>query len=278
MGRILQALVLSAAASFGGCYSHSLRDAPNPDFNTVQNEDWNQYISQISDRCERSKIDTIDLNENEFSRYFDWLNELTGKNFAMKNFNIVPSNPLMAFFDAGPLMFFARKGTFVYGTIYVHNECLSLHGIAHEYGHFTDSHLSSASYFFSRRSKIRSEAVAESFAHYVGLELMRLGNRINFSDESENKTRNTILELAECQTLEGVLDLETYQSARCLAFILMNEFREMGKVWYYLAITGDSTVYANIERLIAVNGGVAAAIRNGASLANQEKEKYINLQ
>ena len=278
----LQALVLSLAAGFSGCYSHSLRDAPNPEFKQVQmGEGWNQYVSQLYEHCEQRTYQSIDMDERMFELYFYWLNTLTGKQFALENFNIVSDNALYAFFDVGPLSFFPTDSIFWYGMINTRNRSICLQNIAHEYGHFTDAHLDYADYIFDRRSEIRIEAVAEAFEHYVGLELIKTGNiegkdnLICFPDQEGKYTRAVPLGIEEYKTLDDILELNRYASAQCLALILMNEFREMGRVWYYLSINDKDTVFQKLEKIVLDKGEIAVAIQSGADITYQEKSVLL---
>lgn len=255
---------------FGGCYAHSLSDAPkpefkeeaiieeNPEFKGIANSpsDWNKYVSKLEQLC-ASTSENLDGKEEQFYRFINWMNKLAGKQFDPTKFDITQPNPFMP------------AGIFWYGKILIETKSMSLSTLAHEFGHFTDAYLNYLNYGTSKKAAARMDAVGEAFKHYVGLELIRSGN--------EFEGRKMLLSPKTFENRKSMDDValneNRYETARAICSILINEHKEMRKVWYALATQDADQIYKMINEIIEKNKDLDDAIRNGSILCVQEISK-----
>ena len=264
--KALEGLVLAAALS--GCYSPT-KVVSQPSTSVSLQPDFVRYVSDLHSRCGAA---SLEHQEELFRRYIIWENQLSGIWVDPENLTIVPDNPVSAFISSGPIGLASIGGTFLYGHIRIRQQSMNLSAITHEVGHGTDLHLNYLGYIFSQKTRVRVEAVAESFEHYVGLEHIRNGNLA--VGLGHLMARPTLP--AGGTRLDELIDGNTYDAARSISFILMNQFGGIKDTWRFLSVTPENGVYENVQNVI-LEKGIGTAILSGYDICEREKAEVLRL-
>ncbi len=270
-GTGLTALVMSMT----GCYSHSLKDAPKPVFrtSTTKDNEWTVYINDLYESCQQSKEKSLVGKEALFFKYLLWMNSLSGKEFDVNKFDIIPDDFFGSFAKSGFVGWFMPSEMYWCGRIKVRNENISLDNLAHGYGHFSDAFLSNAKYAAHRADAARMDAVACAFELYAHFELIRDGNVslgtkvVLTSPEEIAKKQTSVIDVVEKES--------RYKAAYCMIALLMNEKKSTGSVWLYLATHNQSTVFAELDRVVAANAGFENALMKGYALLKNEEHTAV---
>lgn len=278
LGSAVLALSLNACAGPRANPMPSFEDAP-------RSTEFNSYMNDLASRCRNSEDSPLHNDEWRFHRYLSWLESRAGIKLDKTRFDIV-SDGFSSVFTTGIESLFMPEGLYWFGDILVRNEDLDTGLIAHEVGHRTDRHFSTADYMFDLRARIRMEAVAESFEHYAGIELMRIGNvsvgdqhiishmnlsDANHDDDSSNNTSDPSVYLAGFDSLENIANRRSiYKAAQCLMLILRTTESDMGRTWHFVAKSSLRQVYARLEQAIEARGGFESAISLGYDMLAME--------
>ncbi len=262
------ALGLLLTASLSGCSSFKNNTSSGPSASAAR--DFPSYVLALDERCRR-KTGSPEHDSEAFRRYFTWLNGVCGVLIRPEHFTIVPDDPVGAFTSFGPLGPFLSGGMFFYGHIGIQRGSAGLASIAHEVGHGTDQHLHYLSYVLSSRARVRMEAVAEAFEHYIGLWHLQLG-----IEGESHLLRKPILP-PEGSTLDYYLRGDTYDCARGVVFILRSDFKSMGDVWRFLSMMDEDGVYKRVDGLID-GGHIATTIRKGYEACIAEKDELRKMR
>lgn len=246
-----------AAITISGCSSAKIRPKA-PDSPPAVSSSWNEYIGKLNSLCKGCSECREDLSEKEelFFDYIRWLGKLSGTDYDLEKFDIVPKSTIDAIMDQGFIGLLMPHGIYWNGKILVREESASLDLIAHEFGHSTDIHLSNIKYALSARERVRVESVGEAFEHYVGLELLRQGNTSVGNDFFITKP-------ARISYLEELFDKDKYLASSCIISALANDIDCIASIWQYLATNDSDNVYRRVEIIARKMGGFEKAISKG---------------
>lgn len=281
--------LLVASSLLPGCYAHSMKDAPRPRFENevTLDTDWTRYIKKLHERCDKRETKPLDDQEKIFHRYIRWMNKISGKNFDVKRFDIVSDNIFKATWENGVIGLFMPMGIYWFGDALVRNSDATMRTAAHEIAHDHDPHLSYWDYITSNKAVARMDAVAEAYEHYIGLELIRAGNETAGKDQLfrvmwgcvKKQHKNMAPHEHRYRARKGIEEVvdhdDEYHAARCIANILMNEFKKMGKVWYWLTMHDTDAVYKKVNSIVAQYPSLHESMRNGYTLIKQERDKIV---
>ena len=264
--RFVAAAAVTAIASLSGCYSNSVRDAPSQNISDIAPiaSGFAAEVADLTSRCNVSESLPLVGQERLFDSYLTFLNSCSGKTFA-GNLEIVPDGTLDALVRNGVLTFL-DGGVFWYGNIRIRNKGMSLSSLTHEYGHSTDAHLSYTSYLTSSAERVRAEACAESFRHYIGLELLAqdipAGEKFLIAKPDLFAPEETLGDM--------IARHSRYDSANVVALLLMNDQHEMRRVWTYLATHDLDQTNDQIAAIIASHRTIHDALDAGWALTVSE--------
>lgn len=260
-----------------GCYTNQGIKHPDPDFNR------RQEMKETSEEFEKYMVDLtedIDINEEplynkeeKFHRYLEFLEEVAGAEIDEEDFDIISDNPITALGDTDPLIALflpENAGIYWHGQAIVSNNHLSPEAVTHEIGHSLDPYLSSKDWLLSYKERVRMEATAHAFEHYVGLELMSRGEPVGkdhliglylIPNDNEPPLRPSTLkgDLEDVTSMEEMMEGDEYITEKGLVTLIMREEKSAGKVWEYLTTHNTEEVYDRVEDIIEDTGGFEAA-------------------